>query len=76
MLNKPKLGVKKATMASILRSVENRPQENTKSLVVVGKNIFSVLTAFVCSAMHVLKLNPTERARMYFGSILIPKIES
>ena len=76
ILKSPRLGVKNATIDSILRKVENTPQKSKQSLDEISKNIFSTTMALICKVMQVFKLRPVEIARAYFGLIWIPKIVS
>ena len=63
MLKRPRLGIKKTTMAMILLPAATVLQNMMTSWEVKGKNTFSVLIAFFCNSTQVLKLKHVKRTK-------------
>ena len=61
MLKRPRLGMKKTTIAIILLPAATVLQKRITSWEVKGKNTFSVLIELFCNKTQVLKLQHVER---------------
>ena len=69
MLERPRVGMKKQTMAMIRRIVPNRLQKRRKTVEVAGQNTLSVRIDFKLRVMQVFMLQRTESPSRATGGI-------